>query len=219
MIMKRLAIFDLDGTLLNTIADLAQSTNYALRINNFAEHDTEQYKYFVGNGINKLFERALPEGKKTEENISRIRKDFLEFYDKHNCDMTKPYDGITDVLKTLQDHKIMLAVASNKYDSATQKLIKHYFKNIIFAEVCGNKENTPTKPDPQIVNNILNRTKCGKEDVLFIGDSNVDMQTAQNAEIDACGVSWGFRPLDELLAYSPKYIAKEPKDILKYILE
>lgn len=217
--MKRLAIFDLDGTLLNTIADLAQSTNYALRNNYFAEHDIEQYKYFVGNGINKLFERALPEGEKTEENISKIRKDFLEFYDQHNCDMTKPYDGITEMLKTLQSHNVMLAVASNKYDSATQKLIRHYFGDIRFVEISGNKENMPTKPNPQIVNNILDKTNCSKQEVLYIGDSNVDMQTAQNAQIEACGVSWGFRPLEELLSYNPKYIANEPKDIIKYVLE
>ena len=123
--MKKLLIFDLDGTLLNTIADLAQSTNHALEKNGFPPHETDEYRFFVGNGINKLFERALPQEARTEENIGLIRKDFLAFYDRHNTDYSRPYPGIPQLLRTLQGKGFRLAVASNKYQAATGKLIRH----------------------------------------------------------------------------------------------
>ena len=115
--MKRLIIFDLDGTLLNTIADLAQSTNYALKEAGFPTHPVEEYKFMVGNGINKLFERALPEGEKTEANIQLIRKLFVPFYDSHNTDLSTPYPGITELLNELHQQGRVLAVASNKYQA------------------------------------------------------------------------------------------------------
>ena len=125
--MKRLVIFDLDGTLLNTIADLANSTNYALKQCRFPQHDVSEYNFFVGNGINKLFERALPEGEKTEENILSVRKEFLKHYDAHNTDFSTPYPDIPELLRELQQRGLMLAVASNKYQSATQRLIALIF--------------------------------------------------------------------------------------------
>lgn len=213
--MKKFVIFDLDGTLLNTIADLAISTNHALRENGFGEHEIEEYKFFVGNGINKLFERALPEGEKSEENILKIRKSFLKFYDEHNCDFTKPYEGIPELLESLAKRNISIAVASNKYHSATEKLIMHYFPNIKFDAVMGNIEGVPAKPDPQIVFNILKGKNLKNEEILYVGDSGVDMQTAINSNIDACGVVWGFRPEEELTAFKSKYIVRHPEEILK----
>lgn len=215
--MKRLVIFDLDGTLLNTIADLAESTNYSLRENGFKEHALDEYPYFVGNGINKLFERALPEGMKTEENIMKIRKTFLEYYDEHNCDKTLPYKGIRELLEGLQDKNISMAITSNKYDSAAKKIISHFFGNIRFISVLGNVEGVPTKPDPQIIYNTLRNHDFKKEEILYVGDSGVDMQTANNAGIDACGVTWGFRPVEELKAFNPRYIADKPEDILAIV--
>ena len=211
--MKSLLILDLDGTLLNTIADMAVSTNYALSLCGFPTHDTSAYKFFIGNGINKLFERVLPVGEKTPENILLLRQHFLEYYGVHNTELTVPYDGIPELLQRFQDAGIKLAVASNKYHKATQKLILHFFPTIEFIAVFGNREGVATKPDPTIVFDILEIAKIEKEKVLYIGDSGVDMQTAQNAGVDACGVTWGFRPRAEMEAFSPRYIVDNPTDI------
>lgn len=215
--MKKLVIFDLDGTLLNTIADLANSTNYALVKNGFAPHQLSEYNYFVGNGINKLFERALPEEARNEENILKIRKDFLAHYDCHNMDHSTPYPGMPDLLLALQEKGLMIAVASNKYQAATEKLVPHFFPNIRFVSILGQREGVKTKPDPEIVNDILRASNVSKEDTLYVGDSNVDMQTAINSGVDACGVVWGFRPVSELESYHPKFIARRAADILEYV--
>ena len=141
--MKKLVIFDLDGTLLNTIADLAQSTNHALSVLGYPTHEESAYNFMVGNGINKLFERALPEGEKSEENVLRVRKEFIPYYDVHNADKSRPYPGIPELLEQLQSLGLQIAVASNKYQAATQKLIAHYFPKINFVAVFGQRETRP----------------------------------------------------------------------------
>ncbi len=215
--MIKLVIFDLDGTLLNTIADLAESTNHALHLHGFPTHPTEAYNLFVGNGINKLFERALPEGKRTEENIRLIRESFLPYYGEHNMDKSQPYPGITRLLEILAKKDIHLAVASNKYHEGTRKLISHYFSHIPFIAVYGHREGILPKPDPTIVYDILHISKASKEETLYVGDSGVDMQTAQNSGVMACGVTWGFRPRIELESVNPQYIVDNPEEILKYL--
>ena len=215
--MKKLVIFDLDGTLLNTIADLAQSTNHALKTLGYPTHDTEAYNFMVGNGINKLFERALPEGEKTEKNVLRMRKEFIPYYDVHNADLSRPYPGIPELLKQLQDQHIQLAVASNKYQSATRHLVAHYFPDIQFCAIFGQREGVNTKPDPTIVHDILSMAQIDKNDVLYVGDSGVDMQTAANAGVTACGVTWGFRPRTELEAFNPDFIVDTPAEIARLL--
>lgn len=215
--MKRLIIFDLDGTLLNTIADLANSTNHALAKLNFPTHEVKAYNFMVGNGINKLFERALPEGEKSEENVLRVRKEFLPYYDEHNADESRPYPGIPELLQTLQSDGRLLAVASNKYQSATRKLIARYFPDIRFIAVFGQREGVKVKPDPTVVNDILQLAGVERDEVLYVGDSGVDMQTAANAGITACGVTWGFRPRTELEELHPQHIADRPEEILRLI--
>ena len=210
----KLVIFDLDGTLLNTISDLAHSTNFALEKNGFPGHPIDDYRFFIGNGINKLFERALPENEKTEENIMRIRKSFLPYYDAHNTDYTKPYEGIHELLTTLQSEGYMLAVASNKYQAATEKLIKYLFPDIIFTAVLGQRENIPVKPDPAIVHDILKIANISPEEAIYIGDSGVDMQTASNSKVTSIGVTWGFRPHEELVTAGANYIADTTTEIL-----
>ena len=211
--MKKLVIFDLDGTLLNTIADLAHSTNYALSKLGYPTHEIEKYNFMVGNGINKLFERALPEGSKTEENVLRVRKEFIPYYDIHNADDSSPYPGIPELLAHLQSEGIQIAVASNKYQSATQKLISHYFPEIHFTAVFGQREGIQVKPDPTIVFDILSLTDVDRKEVLYVGDSGVDMQTAANAGVTACGVTWGFRPRTELEEFSPEYIVDRAEQV------
>lgn len=215
--MINLVIFDLDGTLLDTLADLANSTNYALNQCGFPLHSTPDYKEFVGNGINKLFERALPEGEKTEANILRIREKFLPHYGKNNNRYSKPYPGIPELLAALSSKGIMLAVASNKYQQATDKLVKYFFPEVSFIAVLGQREGIPAKPDPTIVNDILSVAGVKKEEALYIGDSGVDMQTIKNSNVCGVGVTWGFRPRQELEKYNPDYIIDKAEEVLGII--
>ena len=215
--MKKLVIFDLDGTLLNTIADLAQATNYALQKLGFAPHQEEKYYQFVGSGIGKLFERALPENARTAENVQKMRALFVPYYDEHNADLTAPYPGIKELLVRLQEREVVLAVASNKYQSATEKLVRHYFAEINFAKVLGQREGLPVKPDPLLVKEILQHTHLTAAETLYVGDSDVDMQTAINSQVDACAVTWGFRSLEELQSYRPAFVAKQATDILNFL--
>lgn len=216
--MKKLAIFDLDGTLLNTLADLAAATNYALSQLGYPTHETDAYRTFVGNGINKLFERALPQGEKSEENVLRTRALFVPYYDEHNADLSVPYTGITTVLESLRHHGVILAVASNKYQAATAKLIHQYFPDISFKAVFGQRTNVPTKPNPAVVEEIIQLSGITKDDVVYIGDSSVDMQTGINAGVTTVGVSWGFRPRTELESFNPDFIADTREELLSYLL-
>ena len=215
---KQLAIFDLDGTLLDTVADLANATNQALAKCGYPTHPTEAYYRFVGNGINKLFARALPEEARTEENVQRIRTLFIPYYNEHNADDSHPYPGIVELLTQLQSQGIQLAVASNKYQQATAKLVGHFFPNIRFAAVYGQREGVPIKPDPTIVNDILSETGISHAHTLYIGDSGVDMQTARNASVESVGVTWGFREEEELRTNGATHIIHNAKDILKLVL-
>ena len=171
----------------------------------------------VGIGINNLFERALPEGEKTEENVLRVRKEFIPYYDIHNADDSRPYPGISALLSYLQSAGIQIAVASNKYQAATEKLVAHYFPEIHFTAVFGQREGVNVKPDPTIVFDILKLADVRKEDVLYVGDSGVDMQTAANAGVTACGVTWGFRPRTELEEFNPAYMTDVAEKIKKMV--
>ena len=215
--MKKLVIFDLDGTLLDTIADLAESANYALKQLGYPTHDVETIRTFVGNGINKLLERALPSHEQTEENVIRMRSHFVPYYDAHNADLSSPYPGIVHLLEDLQEKGIMIAVASNKYQEATVKLVKHYFPTINFIEILGQREGINVKPDPSIVFDILQKANVNKEEVLYVGDSGVDMQTAINAGVDTVGVTWGFRPRPELEGFQPMGLIDKAEELLGFI--
>ena len=148
---KKLVIFDLDGTLLNTIDDLAVSANYALRQHGYPEHELPAYRYFVGNGITKLIERALPEAERCEPTILQLREEFVGYYQRHKTDLTRPYPGIPELLSHLSAKGIQLAVASNKYHQGTVELIRHYFGTDLFKVVLGQRGHIPAKPDPAIV--------------------------------------------------------------------
>lgn len=213
--MKKLVIFDLDGTLLDTIADLAEATNHALTQLGYPTHPVDVIRTYVGNGINKLLERALPEDERTEENVGRMRTHFVPYYDAHNADLSGPYPGIVSLLEALQERGIQVAVASNKYQEATAKLVKHYFPTIRFVEVLGQREGIAVKPDPTIVSDILKKAGASLEETLYVGDSGVDMQTARNAGVEAVGVSWGFRPRAELEQYQPADIIDEAHELMR----
>ena len=215
--MKKLVIFDLDGTLLNPIEDLGQAANYALERNGYATHSMASYPYFVGNGVRRLMTRVLPEDARDDENVDRVLGDFIEYYDEHCIDFTKPYNGMPELLQDLRDMGVAMAVASNKYQKAVSKIIPHYFPDIDFVAIEGQKEGVNVKPDPSIVFSILAKTKMAKADCLYVGDSGVDMETARRACIDSVGVTWGFRSKKELVEYHANAIVGNPIDILDIV--
>lgn len=212
---KKLVIFDLDGTLLNTLGDLTQSVNHALReCGVHITHDKETIRTFVGNGIGKLLERSLPQECRNEAGLNRMRDEFFPYYDQHSAELTEPYPGVVALLQQLQEHGFLIAIASNKYQEATERLVHHYFPNINFACIYGQRHNVPIKPHPQIVLDIIKEAGVVPEQVLYIGDSGVDMQTAHNAQVDAVGVTWGFRSTEELESYHPIAIVDSAAQIL-----
>lgn len=215
--MKKLVIFDLDGTLLNTINDLGAAANYALKQNGFPVHNITAYPFFVGNGVTRLLERVLPEDSRVEATVKKMREDFMTYYDEHNTDMTIPYQGINELLKILSDKGVNMAVASNKYQRAVEKLIAHFFPEIEWVAVEGQKQDFPIKPDPSIVFEILSKFPTPKSEVLYVGDSGVDMETARRACVESVGVTWGFRPVKELMDFHAENIVNEPSEILEIV--
>lgn len=212
-----LIIFDLDGTLLDTIGDLAVSCNHMLALRGLPQHGYDDYCSFVGNGIMRLVERALPEELRTAEYVKEARRDFLEHYIDHIDIATRPYDGIPQVLETLSRNGMKLAVASNKFQAGTEKLMREYFPDIGFVAVCGNREGVPLKPDTAMIDPIIAAAGVPRDRCVMVGDSAVDIQTAHNAGIGSIGVSWGFRDRAELEENRADYIADTPGELLRII--
>ena len=212
--MKAGIIFDLDGTLLNTLKDLAASTNYALRSAGMPEHSVEDVRRFVGNGVKKLMERAIPQGlenPKFDETYATFRKHYLE----HSLDTTKPYDGIPEVLAELKRRGKKLAIVSNKFYAATQELAKHFFPETIQVAI-GERENIRKKPAPDTVLEAMRQLGVGREGTVYIGDSDVDIDTAKNVGVPCISVLWGFRDKDFLIEHGATHLIKEPKELLEY---
>lgn len=214
---NRLAIFDLDGTLLDTIGDLAEACNYMLSLRELGSHTREEYAKMVGNGILNLVKRALPEELRTDEYVMAARADFLDFYTANIDRHTRPYDGIYEVLHTLQEEGWSLAVASNKFDEGTQKLVRSIFPDIHFSAIYGNKEGFPLKPDAALLDLIIKECDADVATTWMIGDSGVDIQTAKNAGVRSIGCSWGFRPRTELEEFGADYIVDTPSEILQIL--
>lgn len=210
-----LVIFDLDGTLLNTIADLGCACNYALSACCFPTHQPSEYPHMVGNGVNKLLERALPADEQTADNIQRLRPHFIEYYNHHNTVNTAPYDGISRLLSTLKQQGVKTAVASNKYQAATQHLVEHYFP-ALFDCILGEREGVPRKPEPQIIADIQ-RLTAPSTTILYVGDSAVDAQTARNARLPFAACTWGFETKQNLLRQTPDYMVDNAKQLLAVI--
>ena len=208
-------IFDLDGTLINTIDDLGQACNYALAACGYPIHPIEDYPRLVGNGINRLIERALPEAHRNEATVLRLRKYFVPYYDEHNCELTCPYDGIIELLQTLKEEGHTLAVASNKYQAATEKIVAHFFPGV-FDVVLGERENVARKPDPQIVWDIVGSLEDASE-MLYVGDSLVDAETAKAAKIPFVACTWGFCTEEQLASANPNYMVQHPIEILTIV--
>lgn len=208
-------IFDLDGTLLNTLGDLAAAGNYALEKQGFPTHKTDEYRYFVGNGIPKLIERMLPSGS-SEELQDKTHEIFSEYYELHKSDRTKPYDGMPELLKELKERGITAVCNTNKDYIFSKELLSSFYGDTL-TEIVGAGLGYKTKPDPGAALYLAEKYKKEGCLPLYAGDSNVDMQTALNAGITACGVLWGFRGREELEALSPKFIAAAPAELREII--
>ncbi len=210
-----LVIFDLDGTLLDTIGDLAAASNHMLRLRGLAEHTLDDYRRFVGNGILRLVERALPEALRTPAAVQAARADFLAFYIDHIDLETRPYAGIPALLEELARRGIRLAVASNKFQAGTEKLVRRFFPAIPFVAVLGQRPDVPLKPDPAVVHEILTRCGVPAEKTLYVGDSGIDIETARAAGVRSVGVTWGFRSRTELEAAGADRLADRAEAILE----
>lgn len=207
-------IFDLDGTLLDTLADLANAVNHALRVNSMPERTIEEVRFMVGNGVRKLMLLAVPNG---EDNplFEKAFADFRAYYSEHSFDNTKPYDGILPLLAELKGRGVKMAVVSNKMDSATKPLVKSFFGEYIDVAIgeC-ESEGIKRKPAPDMVFKAIREMGVKAEDCVYIGDSDVDLQTAENAGLPCISVLWGFRDKDFLSAFGADTFVEAPEGIL-----
>lgn len=206
-------IFDLDGTLLSTLVDLAASCNYALRTNGMPERTVDEVRRFVGNGVKKLMERAIPGGLDNPA-FDKTYADFRQHYMQHNLDTTKPYDGVMELLAELQRRGKKVAVVSNKFYAATQELCRHFFDSLVPVAI-GEREDIRKKPAPDTVIEAMRQLGVTADGAVYIGDSDVDIETAKNSGMPCISVLWGFRDKEFLLAHGAKTLVEKPDEILK----
>jgi len=216
--MIKAVLFDLDGTLVNSLCDLANSTNYALNEFGFPTHETEKYKYFVGDGMPKLIERVLPDNKRDDKTQKEVLELFLSHYAKHFVDETVVYDGIEALLGEISKSGIKTAVISNMAQPMAEAVVDKLFGQR-FNIVCGKQEGFPAKPDPTLTLKVIEELKVKPNECLFVGDSGMDMAVAVNADCIGVGVLWGFRTKEELEQNGAKYIVSNPSEILDIIGE
>lgn len=206
-------IWDLDGTLLNTLDDLAGSTNAALAMNGLPTRTTDEVRRFVGNGVRKLIERAVPELGDAHPQFQQVYDAFVAHYGEHSKDTTKPYDGIIDVLDSLAAKGVKLAIVSNKIDFAVKALSRDYFGDRMLSAV-GDDPSRRKKPAPDSVLEAMRQMGVTAEETVYVGDSDVDVITARNAGIPCIAVTWGFRSEESLIEAGAQYVAHKPDDIL-----
>lgn len=212
----RAILFDLDGTLLDTLDDLADCMNRVLARHGFASHRVQSYRYFVGDGVENLVLRALPQGSREKAMVERLKASMREEYGAHWADKTSIYNGIPELLNALTARKVPLAILSNKPHAATLAIAEHFFQPWSFAAVFGARDSHPQKPDPGAAQEIAAALRLPPAEVLYAGDTNTDMQTARRAGMFAVGVLWGFRPKKELLQSGAQALAARPSDLLKF---
>ena len=215
--MIKTILFDLDGTLLNTIDDLADAGNWVCAQHGWPTFTVEQFKHMVGNGIPKLIERFSPASARTPDQLAATLAEFTARYDAHKEDKTAPYSGIPELLDALKAEGIQTAVFSNKADPLCGKIIEHYFGAGSFSIVRGNRPGVPTKPDPTGVYSLMKDLGADTSSTLFVGDSDVDILTGHNAGLPAMGALWGFRGRAELTAAGADALAAVPADILDFV--
>lgn len=217
--MVKLIIFDLDGTLLDTREDIASACNHALKMCGFPERALDEYNMLVGRGIYNLFRGALPPESRSEDMVLKMKSHFVPYYNSHICDMTRPYPGIIQMLDVLESAGIAFAIASNKYQEGTEILVEKLLKKYDFVRILGQRDSKPIKPDPEIIREAMEALPgISSEEVIYCGDSDVDMQTGLNAGIRTIGATWGFRTREELAAYNPWLLARNPDEISTAVL-
>lgn len=209
-------IFDLDGTLLNTIEDISDSVNEVLTLYGYPNFTYDEYKLKIGNGLRNLFEKSVPKGTDNKV-LEEAYKLFIETYDKNYQNKTLPYEGIEEVLEEIDKLGIKIGINSNKKNDYTYNLAMKFFKRIPFVAIFGERNDIPRKPDPTAALEILKFMELKPEEVLYIGDSKTDLMTATNARLDGMGVLWGFRSFEELDKYGAKYIVSSPKEIVNIV--
>ena len=198
----KLVLFDLDGTLIDTLEDLAEAVNHALRERGFPLHSLAEYRGFVGHGVRNLVTRALPPELQADEGlVDAALADFKAYYTAHIDAHSRPYPGVPELLRDLHEAGVALAVTSNKFQAGTEHLIREFFPDVPFAAILGNREGFPLKPDPQIVGEVLRLTGASRERAVLVGDSGTDMRTAQNGGIAGIAVGWGYRPMGATADY------------------
>ena len=210
----KLVVFDLDGTLINSLEDLADSANWMLLQHGYPTHPVDAYRYFVGDGMRKLIERILPPEERNDVRIEQCKAEFVAYYTIHMEDKTVVYPGMIELLKELKDRGLKIAVATNKVHIAVAPLMAQYFPGIRFDSMIGQREGIPVKPHPQIMYDILKETDCQPSETLHVGDTATDMQLAHSAGVTPVGVLWGYRPLEELQEAGAKFIIEKPEELL-----
>ncbi len=211
--MIKAVIFDLDGTLVNSVKDIADSMNKVLEHFGYATHDYDAYKTFVGQGLRKMCELAMPQTARNEQQIEQCFQLLMDIYSENCTNKTKPYDGINDMLTNLQDRGIRLAVFSNKVDILTKKVVATTFSDFKFDIVIGSGGNIPRKPATKGVDYICEQMNLNPNEFIYVGDSAVDMQTANQSGIYSVGVLWGYRDMEELLENNANVIIEHPMDL------
>ena len=195
----KLVIFDLDGTLLDTLDDLSAAVNHAMQQRGFPQHTRDEYMKMVGHGARNLMRQALPSAHKDDEAlIDAVLADFRAYYTAHIDVHTKPFPGIQNLLTKLHQEGVLLAIASNKFQEGTEHLIKEFFPEIPFVAILGNRPNFPLKPDAEVVGEVLRKTGIKREEAVMVGDSDTDMETAANGGIESIAVSWGYRNMKDI---------------------
>ena len=207
-------IFDMDGTLLDTIDDLADCMNRVLGRGGFGPHPVAAYRYFVGDGMENLVRRSLPEASRTAETVARLKEEMRREYAEHWADKTRPYDGIPELLHGLGERGVRMAILSNKPDAFTREMSAHYFPAGLFAQVVGARDGAPRKPDPAAALQIAEALQVPPERVLYLGDTNTDMQTGRSAGMFTVGALWGFRSKQELLDNGAQGLVERPAEVL-----
>lgn len=209
--MYKAVLFDLDGTLTDTLADIAAAMNRALRLHGLPEWPVDAYRYLVGNGAKVLAERCVRD---RQELASAVRADYQAYYETHNLVETRPYDGVPEMLRGLVDRGLALAVLSNKPDADTRQVVRHFFPDVHFAVVRGQVEGVPVKPDPAGALAVAEAMGIAPEEFLYLGDTAVDMQTARAAGMQPVGALWGFRTEEELRESGAAALARTPMELL-----
>ncbi len=216
--MIKAVLFDLDGTLVNTLGDLALSVNHVLENHGYPTHKVEAYKYFVGNGNEVMMRRALPEEKRGDKDyVLKLRSEFYEYYKNHCADVSSLYNGIEEMLSALKDEGVLVAIVTNKAQTMTDVLVPKLLNKNIFSAIIGQRDGIPTKPEIQMPFLAMSEMDVNPDECLFVGDSGTDMETGRNCGNIPVGVLWGFRDEEELKNAGARYIVSSPSEIVELI--